>query len=517
VETLVQLAQDAADRWPGRVFLHFDETGEALTFDVFDRRTDAIAAALTSHGVGKGDRVLVASGNDALFPLAWFGILKAGAIMAPLNINYTLDEARHVVALAQPKAAICDAPRAPLIAALAKEFALSPCIAPRARGKGWLSFEEVSRPDTLERSRVGVASTPDDLTNLQFTSGTSGLPKACMLTHRYWNVLATAVREAVIDLDSDDVILTAQAFSYLDPQWMLVLAMSTGARLVVLDRFRPSRLWDKIVEHDASFFYCLAAMPLMLLSSAPGPSERKHRLRVVMCSAIPADRHSELERRFHVPWVEAYGSTETGSDLGVLAEDRMIALGSGSIGKPLAHREAMIVDDALRPLPDDAAGELLVRGRGMMSGYWRDPEATAAAFHEGWYRTGDIARRDVRGFYHLVGRRKDMIRRGGENIAAAEVEAAIHQHPAVVVAACVATPDPVRNEEVRAFVVRCEAVTAHELVEFLKPRLARFKIPRYWSFVPALPMTPSERVAKPLLPRELDANTIDVARPASEP
>ncbi len=150
-----------------------------------------------------------------------------------------------------------------------------------------------------------------------------------------------------------------------------------------------------------------------------------------------------------------------------------------------------------------------MRGLGMMQGYWRNSAATSEAFRDQWYRTGDLARRDAKGLYYLVGRRKDMIRRAGENIAATEVESVLLQHPDVVMAACIPVPDPVRNEEVRAFIVTKRAVSVPDLVEFLELRLAPFKIPRYWTFVSSLPMTPSERVAKPLLPRTLDQATID--------
>lgn len=509
MQNMIALARASAERMSDKVFLHFDGTGETLTFAEFDRRTNAIANALLKSGIGKGDRVLVASGNSALFPLAWFGILKAGAVMVPLNPAYRTEDAAHIARLAEPKAAFCDADRIGLIQKLSSELpSLTFLVASAsAVGAGWRTLEAASDGDNTEPPPVTVGL--DDLANIQFTSGSSGLPKGCMLTHRYWLTLAHAVHQAVIPLTADDAMLTAQSFSYLDPQWALVLALMSGSRLVVLDRFRPSLLWDKIVEHNISFFYCLAAMPLMLLSSPATASERRHRLRVVMCSAIPSDRHAELEERFGVPWLEAYGSTETGSDLGVALAEHITTRGTGTIGRPLSHREACIVDEAFRPLPDDVEGELVVRGAGMMLGYWRNSEATAEAFHEGWYRTGDIARRDARGFYYLVGRRKDMIRRAGENIAAAEVEAVLQQHPAVIIAACVAVPDPIRTEEVRAFIVRSTEVSVAELLDFLKHRLARFKIPRYWTFVSSLPMTPSERVAKPMLPRELDALTVD--------
>jgi crotonobetaine/carnitine-CoA ligase len=486
---LVALARTAGARWPDQTALIFDKTGETLSFGEFDRRTDAIARALVTAGIAPGDRVLVCCGNIPLFPLAWFGIIKAGAIMVPLNTAYRTEDARHLVDLAEPRAAFCDPERLALLNALAPDILT---IVSGASLDAFIAEAEGPPPQ--------VAITPDTLTNIQFTSGTSGLPKGCMLSHRYWFEVAHAVSASVIELSPRDTMLTAQAFSYLDPQWALVLCLMTGARLAVLERFRPSELWDKVVEHEASFFYCLAAMPLMLLSAPPTDAERRHRLRAVMCSAIPADRHAELEDRFAVPWVEAYGTTETGSDLGVSWAEHAATRGSGTLGRPLPHREARIVD-----------GELVIRGPGMMQGYWRNPEATAEAFKDGWYHTGDLARQDAAGLFYLVGRRKDMIRRGGENIAAAEVEAALQAHPAVALAACIAVPDPIRNEEIKAFVIRSAAVTASELAQFLETRLARFKTPRYWAFVEEMPMTASERVAKPRLSRDVENGVVDLS------
>lgn len=509
MDSLACLSRRAALTWPNSPALVFDATGDVLTFAQFDGRTNAIAESLRNAGVEAGDRVVVCSANAPLFPLAWFGILKAGAIMVPLNTAYRAEDAQHLLELAEPKAAFCDLDRVHLIAALQDRIpSLKLVIVAGAVDKqGWCNLDEFA-PGLRDKPPAGQLS-GDTVANIQFTSGTSGLPKGCVLTHRYWLELAGAVDASVISLSLTDATLTAQSFSYLDPQWAFVLTLLSGARLVVLDRFSPSRLWEKIVEHDVSFFYCLAAMPLMLLSCSATAAERAHRLRVIMCSAIPADRHGELEARFGVPWIEAYGATETGSDLGVAWADHAATIGSGTIGKALAHREAVIVDEAFQPVEKEGVGELLIRGSGMMREYWRNPVATADAFYGDWYRTGDLARTDAQGFFYLVGRRKDMIRRAGENIAAVEVENVLQQHPDVVLAACIAVPDPIRNEEIKVFVVRSADVDVESLAAFLEPRLARFKIPRFWSFVQNLPMTPSERVAKPLLSRDIGSDVLD--------
>ena len=503
---LADLLRAAATRWPDHEALVFDATDERLSFAEFDRRTETIARALVAAGIQCGDRVLVCSGNVPLFPLAWFGILKAGAVMVPINPRYKMEDARHLAASTEPKAAFCDGDRLELVQTIGESTpSLALIVTDRADAvAGAVSLGSFMADASGEENGVRRPISADTLANIQFTSGTSGLPKGCMLSHGYWRGLAEAVRTSVIALEPGDTMLTAQAFSYLDPQWALVLTIMAGARLVVLDRFSPSRLWAKVVQHDVRFFYCLAAMPLMMLSTPAVTEERRHRLRVVMCSGIPADRQAEIEERFGVPWLEAYGSTETGSDLGIGWEDHRAGRGLATIGKPRPGREAQIVDERFEALGAGEVGELLVRGPSMMTGYWRDRQATDEAFHGDWYRTGDLARRDEEGFYHLVGRRKDMIRRGGENVAAAEVEAVLHQHPGVRLAACVAVPDPVRNEEILVFVIPKGSPTIADLIEFLDARLAAFKVPRFWRFVEELPMTPSERVAKPLLSRSTD-------------
>ena len=509
MDSLVALLRRAAALWPDAEAIRFDATGEALTFAEFDRRTDTIAAGLVASGVERGDRVAVCSANAPLFPLAWFATMKAGGVMAPINVGYRAADARHILEATEPVAVFCDTERTGLMDALSPHV---PSLRIRVTDasltpKGWRPLDSLSGVSAAAGLPAVQAS---DLTNIQFTSGTSGLPKGCMLPHAYWIELARSVEANVVSLAPGETMLTAQAFSYLDPQWALALTVMSGARLVVLERFRPAELWEKLVEHEARFFYCLAAMPLMLLSSHPRAAEREHRLRVVMCSAIPAERHRELEARFGVPWLEAYGATESGSDLGVPWSEHARCIGEGTIGRPLPHRQAMIVDEDLSEVADGELGELLVRGRSMMRGYWRDPAATTSAFHEGWYRTGDLARKDARGLFFLEGRLKDTIRRAGENIAASEVEGVLQQHPGVLLAACVPIPDPVRNEEIKVFVVRSEDVPLEELVSHLSARVARFKVPRYWAFVDALPMTPSERVSKPKLSREVGIGVTDL-------
>ena len=509
METLVTILRRAAKLWPNGEALRLDATNEAISFAEFDHRTDMIAAGLLDAGLERGDRVVICTANTALFPLAWFGTIKAGGVTVPVNIGYRAEDTRHILEMAEPKVVFCDAERIKLLNEVRRSVASIQVLVTDAADieVGWQALETFLLPPSDDKLLDGVSDL--DITNIQFTSGTSGMPKGCMLSHEYWIELVRSVNAGVISLMPGDTMLTAQAFSYLDPQWAFVLTLMTGARLVVLERFRPAELWHKIAFYKVRFFYCLAAMPLMLLSRPVTPAEREHRLSVIMCSAIPSDRHHELEKRFGVPWLEAYGTTETGFDLGVSWADHARSIGTGTIGRPLSHREAVIVDELFLEVENSGIGDMLVRGKAMMKGYWRNPAATAAAFHNGWYRTGDMARKDCNGFYYLEGRRKDTIRRAGENIAANEVETVLQQHPAVILAACIPVPDPIRNEEIKAFIVCRDEVTVAELIGYLELRLARFKIPRYWAFAEALPMTASERIAKPQLSRDIGGDVYD--------
>jgi crotonobetaine/carnitine-CoA ligase len=487
------LTRRAAQQWGDRVAWVFDLPAAERTFTQVESETNQVANGLAREGVAPGEGVAILLPNAVEWPLAWLGIAKAGAYTVPVNTRYRSADARHLLAHGDVVAVVTD----PADEDLANRVAeLQPGL-PNLR-------LVTSVANVIEGSSTApppVPLTAETLCNVQYTSGTTGLPKGCMLSHRWFCRLGQVAAEWVAPLGPEDVLLTAQPFSYVDPQWNIAAGLHCGGRVVVLDGFHPSTFWEKCRQHDATFFYCLGAMPTLMLEMPPSPSDRDHRVRVVSCSAIPPHRHTELEERFGVPWHELYGSTECGADIVVTSDDHDELVGTGLLGQPLPHREAVVVDADGRSLPRGQAGELLVRGLGMFDGYYRDPEATARAMADGWYHTGDLAVIDDEGRVRFAGRTKDMIRRGGENIAAAEVESVLQDHPAVKLAACVAVPDDLRQEEVKAFLVPIEGMAAEDMdlagvAAYAEERLARFKVPRYWEVRTSLPMTPSQRVAK---------------------
>ncbi|MGW1680009.1 AMP-binding protein [Saccharopolyspora sp. NPDC002376] len=491
-QSLADLVRRAAEQWPQRVAWTFDALDQELTFADVDRRSDAFAALLAEQGVTAGDRVALMLANRPEFPLAWLAAAKLGAAMVPVNTNYQDYDAMHVLAHSGARVVLTTAQHTDLLTRIKSSTSLQHV----------LDVDAVPIPDA--QPPKCPPPMPETIANIQYTSGTTGAPKGCVLPHRYWVSLAAGLVEDFPRINAQDTILTAQPFHYVDPQWNTALGLASGARLVVLDRFHPTTFWSKVREHEVTWLYCLGLMPKLLLDMPPSEHDRDHRVRSISASAIPPDLHAALEKRWGVPWFEAFGMTETGSDIRMTPEDHDDTVGTGCLGRAIAGREITILDNTGSPVPRGATGELAIRGVGLMHGYFRDPEATDRAFRSGWFHTGDLARMDEHGRVYYAGRTKDMIRRSGENITTGEVERVLQLHPSVDVAAVLPEPDELRGEEVHAvLVLRDENCTPDDLADFCGKQLAYFKVPRYWTFRPALPRTPSERVAKPALRKEL--------------
>jgi crotonobetaine/carnitine-CoA ligase len=485
VDDLATLVRRAAARWPDKAAWIFDETGESLTFADVDSRSTRLAGVLLGLGLDPGERVAVMLPNTPEFPLLWLALAKIGGVVVPVNINYRELDGAHVLHHSGARFAVAAPEFAGLLRRIARQTGLERV----------LTVEElVAGPAPRPGGCLEVAG--ERPVNIQYTSGTTGAPKGCVLPHRYWVTLARGLVTDFPAVSGRDTILTAQPFHYVDPQWNVALGLAAGATLVVLDRFHPSTFWDKVRQYRVTWFYCLGLMPTLLLRQPESPADRRHDVRAISASAIPRELHAALEQRWGVPWFEAFGMTETGGDLRVSPADHDEIVGTGCIGRPTREREAMVVDDAGFPVPRGETGELVLRGIGLMHGYHDDPEATARAFRSGWFHTGDLAVMDRSGRVFYAGRTKDMIRRSGENISADEVERVLLLHAGVALAAVIAVPDELRGEEVKAFIVLDGDAHPEELAQFCSGKLAYFKVPRYWTIAQSLPLTPSERVAK---------------------
>lgn len=467
-------------------------SGHSLSFAQVAHEVDQRALKLAGAGVKPGERIALMMKNGLDFPLWWLAILRAGGIMVPINIQYEQHDLAYILEDSKPVAAICQAPYFEKLQQAAKNTAMmifSDHVASDYQFK-----------DLVKSNAPLPAQGRTDLANIQYTSGTTGFPKGCMLTQNYWLELGHQAR-SLFDMKYGDVNFTAQPFYYLDPQWNLLACLFAKIPLVIAPRFSASTFWETIVKENVTIFYCVGAMPAMLLNQQRNPLvDRAHRVRLVYCSGLSPLLHADVEERWGVPWREVFGMTETGADIAVDAADQA-SVGSGTIGTPLAGRTAGIFGSDNEKCAYGEIGELRIRGVPMMLGYWNNPEATRAAFVDGWFRTGDLARQDQQGKFYIVGRKKDMIRRSGENISAAEVEQILAAHPSVDIAAVKARPDMVRGEEVEAFLLlkSDREFDPLELLEFLSDKLAAFKRPRYLSILKHMPLTPSMRPQKQLL------------------
>jgi acyl-CoA synthetase (AMP-forming)/AMP-acid ligase II len=482
-----ELVSDAAARFGDRDALRFE--GTRLSFVELDEQTSRLAAVLAARGIVSGDRVAMMIPNSLSFPLCWLALLRLGAVAVPVNTRLKSADLAHLLNDAEVALTVTSAEL------LAGARAESP--AP--------TLDVATLLEEADQAATGAgfpSHAPSTLANLQYTSGTTGLPKACMLSHDYWLRLGWLLA-GYGEIGDQDVVLTSQPFSYMDPQWNLIMCLIAGAPLVVLPRFSASGFWPAVREHGVTLFYVLATMPLLLLKQPPDPADRDNRMRLVLCSGIVPGLHETLEQRWGAPWREVYGMTETGLDLAVRSWEED-SVGSGVIGRPIATKEVAIFDERGERVARGEAGELCVRGKPLMSGYWHREEATAETIRDGWLHTGDLATMDEEGGFRLVGRLKDMVRRSGENIACAEVEAVLSQHPAVASVAVVPVPDELWGEEPKACIQLAagfekDVETAQDVVAFARERLARFKVPRYVEFVDEFPRTPSERISKPRL------------------
>lgn len=510
-----ELIEEAARKWGDKDGLIFDETNERISFREINQRVKRLSSVLNNEGISQGDKVALMLPNVPEFPLTWLAIGTIGATMVPMNTRYQAFDAAYVLRNSETSLIVTTSEKVDMLTQIKNEEHLSYRIItidePHQHADAFLLDLLQSSLETPPE----VSIYPETLMNIQYTSGTTGFPKGCMLSQNYWLTIGKKIANSSFStFDQNDVLLTAQPYYYMDPQWNTIAALVTGSTLVVLDRFSPSKFFGKIREHEVTFFYCLGSMPALLLKMPVSEEDRNHKLRLIGCSAIPSKLHKQLEERWGVRWFEIFGMTETGYDLSMTQEEHSQYIGSGALGRPASDREIRVVDEQDRPVTRGEVGELVLRGLGMMDGYFKNEEATMEAFKNGWFHTGDLVKQDEDGIYYYVSRKKDMIRRSGENISAVEVETAILKHKAVKMAACVPVEDEIRGEEVKVYLVSNEDVCDEEshikeLISQCEQNLGAFKIPRYWELKEDLPLTPSERVAKHLLKKEKEDLRLD--------
>ena len=490
-QNITALLQDRVEAAPDKVFLFSQPDGRQFTYSQFADAVARTAALLAGEGVAKGDVVSLLMPNSVEYVIAYFACWRLGALAGPINSHLKEQEISYVVSNSEAKALLVGSEFLPLINQLRDLPTLNAVI---------LFDDEAQATRDFTKVEATADVTLDDEAIIIYTSGTTGKPKGCLLTHG--NVVANARQISQwLGFNESDRLLTMMPLFHMNAVSVTTMsALYAGGSSVVSPKFSASRFWQIISDYQITSFGSVATMLSMLLttySEGVPAGLQTEQLRFAMCGSapVPAETIKRFEETFHCLVIEGYGLSESTcrSTFNPPDENRR----AGSCGLPIGN-EMRVVDDDDTEVADGQLGEIVLRGDNVLKGYYKNPGATAVAFRNGWFHTGDIGYRDTEGFYFIVDRKSDMIIRGGENIYPREIDEVLYQHPAVSAAAVVGVPDDLYGEEVAGFVVLRDGGEAseRELIEFCKARLADYKCPKTIRFVKDIPKGPTGKLLK---------------------
>jgi crotonobetaine/carnitine-CoA ligase len=493
---------------PGRAY-HPD--GVELTYAAVRAEVLRLKNAYSAAGYGHGHRVALLFENRPEFFFHYLAVNALGCGVVPVNPDYRHDELAYQMEHSEADLAVSIPERVVALEAVAKERAKPLPVVDAGAWPGSLP-----RPGPAPRRDAPGLDTE---CGLLYTSGTTGRPKGCVLSNFYYLNAGAWYRDLggrlAIEPGRERFLNPLPLFHMNCQAVTATCAILTANCLILPERFSPRRWWRDVVATRATIIHYLGVMPPLLLNQDPVPEETAHRVKAGLGAGVEPQLHEAFEQRFGFPLVEVWGMTETGRIFSDCLEPR--AIHTRAFGRPRDGFEARVVDDRDREVAPETAGELVVRWggpegprHGFFGGYLKNDEATREAWRGEWFRTGDVVRRTADGTLIFVDRKKNIIRRSGENIAAAEVEATLQAHEAVAQVAVVAVPDEIREEEVLACVVPMPGLTADQalaerLCDFCLERLAYFKAPGWVLFVESLPTTGTQKVQKTqLFPRGED-------------
>ena len=488
--TIPQLVSDAARRDPDGVWLRTDDG--SVTFAGAAAAVARTAQRLREMGIRRGDLVLITARNTPPYLWCWLGLVSLGGIAVTVNPQGTAAEMAGLVEQVRPRAVITD---------VEAVFGDGLVLDVNTLAGDWLlstSAEGAALEDLPVR--------PEDVAVLIPTSGTTGRSKLVMQTHRAYTMAGEGF-PYWLGLTREDRLMTSLPLFHVNaPAYSVMGSLACGAGLVLLPRFSASGFLDAVRRHGATEFNAIGAMVEILMRQPERPDDADTPLRLCYTGPAPGrERQEQIERRFGLRIVCGYALSETTYGLIWPRGTRPY----GTLGKPRQHpalgtiNEARVITEDGREAGDGETGELLLRNPAVTPGYWGMPEETARTIVDGWLHTGDLVTRNPDGTYTFVARKKEVLRRRGENLSPLEVEEVLLSHPAVLDCAVIGVPSELSEEEVKAFVVPAgESVPDFaELRSWAAERLAAFKVPRFWQLIDELPRTPTARVAKHLLPR----------------
>lgn len=478
---------------------------EARTFTYADaaREIDTLQQRYRSKGYGQGHRVGLLLENRPAFFFHWFALNGLGVSVVPVNPDWRSTELEYLLAHSEICAAIVPHERVAALRHAAANAARTLVVTTAELND--LLDAATSAPLTEQAPDVNSECA------LLYTSGTTGQPKGCILPNEYfmwlgqWYAGIGGLCEVRLGVER---LITPLPMSHMNAMACSTMAMLlTGGCIVPLDRFHPASWWQNVRESRATIVHYLGVMPAILQNVPRSSLDRRHSVRFGFGAGVSSSLHAAFENRFGFPLIEGWAMTETGAGAVIIANRAPRKVGTACLGRAEARIEYRLVDERNEDVAAGQAGELLVRCAGpaprfgFFRDYLKDPAATVEAWQGGYFHTGDIVSVDAEGDFHFIDRKKNVIRRSGENISAVEVEAVLLQHPGIAVVGVTAVPDEIRGDEVMACVVPREPVgdgagAAREMVEFCLQRLAYFKAPGYLAFCSQLPLTSTAKIQR---------------------
>ena len=495
--TLRSALEDKARRFPDETFLIFeDATGVTArwTWREFDADVNRAALLLLARGLGPGDKFNLHLGNCPEFLLFWLAAAKTGTVMVPTNPVSTADEMEYILGHSEARLAITEPQYAAPVHAAAG----------RCRALGGVLE---ARP--LAPLLGGLPSTPPDTAvaaldeiSMQYTSGTTSKPKGVLLTHANYLYGGEVMSKAMRVGPADRHLIVLPLFHAGAQVHAFLPMLLAGGSVALMERFSATRFVEQAIRHEATLAALFAAPIRMLLAQPRAPRDGQTRLRAVSYAQnVTPQQFEEWHERFRAPLMQIWGMTETMSL--PLMQPLDLPRKPLSMGMTVLGYECKVVDENGKEAPPGTVGELIVKGiRGvsLMKGYFKNDKATAETLRDGWLHSGDQAYMDEDGCFFFVDRKKDMIKRAGENVSASEVEEALKQHPAVFDAAVVAIPDPIRDQAIKAYVMVKDgaAATPDELINWCRERLSAYKVPAVVEFRDVFPRTSVGKIQKHL-------------------
>lgn len=471
-----------------------------ITYAAMQARVARLSAAYAEAGFGAGDRVALLAGNRPAHFRHWLALNALSVSVVPVNPQASAEELDYLLSHSDSRLLVRLAEHAALADPVAARLGV-PVIGPDDMPPSLGGARDVARPGLSTECA------------LIYTSGTTGKPKGCLLSNRFflnWADWYAGQGGHIALRDGVERLLTPLPTFHVNAMGHSFMGMlSCGGAQIIVDRFHPRSWWQDAVETGATCFHYLGVMPAILMELPVSEAERAHRMRFGLGGGVHPDHHAKFEERFGVPLLEGWAMTETGGAGTLCAVTEPRHVGQRCIGRPDRPGPAVemrVIGEDGQEMPRGEPGELVLRAPGddprlgFFSGYLKDPEATETVWQDGWLHTGDVMRMDGDGALFFVERKKNIIRRSGENIAASEVEAVISEVPGISAVAVIASPDPLREEEVLAAIVPAAGQETEALVEAVfaacAERLTYFKVPGLIVPVESLPTTSTQKVQK---------------------